>query len=85
MTKSFSDSDDGDNQGLSGKVNIKQRLCQQNGILMHLQLSIYRKVHQLNDFTPSNLTGLESRNNGNRNQSLLVSGLNFNLNKGIIQ
>jgi hypothetical protein len=42
-----------------------------------------KNSHQLNDFTPSNLTGLESRNNSNRNQSLLVSGLNFNLNKGI--
>jgi hypothetical protein len=40
-----------------------------------------KNSHQLNDFTPSNLTGLESGTT--INQSLLVSGLNFNLNKGI--
>ena len=80
----FSNSDDSDNQGLSGKANVKQRLF--SGIwdvdaFANYQFTQkeFRSVERFYTIEFNRDWNLETTATGN--QSLLVSGLNFNLNK----
>lgn len=83
----FSNSDDGDNQGLAGKINARQRLYSKKWLIdafAHFQFvqQEFRTIERLftiefdRDWNLSNPTG---------NQSLLVSGLDFKLpQKGLL-
>ncbi|EIA09300.1 hypothetical protein [Flavobacterium frigoris] len=82
----FSNSDDSDNQGLSGKLNISQRLFSAkwnvdafaNYQFTQQEFSSIERFYTIEFNRDWNLATTASGN-----QSLLVSGLNFNLNKGI--
>jgi hypothetical protein len=82
----FSNSDDSDNQGLSGKINIKQRLFSaiwDVDAFANYQFTQkeFRSVERFYTIEFNRDWNLGTTAVGN--QSLLVSGLNFNLNKGI--
>lgn len=82
----FSNSDDSDNQGLSGKLNIKQRLFSAkwnvdafaNYQFTQKEFSSIERFYTIEFNRDWNLAATATGN-----QSLLISGLNFNLNKGI--
>jgi len=82
----FSNIDDSDNQGLSGKINIKQQLFSAKwdvDAFTNYQFTQkeFRSVERFYTIEFNRDWNLETTANGS--QSLLVSGLNFNLNKEI--
>jgi hypothetical protein len=82
----FSNSDDSDNQGLSGKINIKQRLLSAKwdvDAFTNYQFTQkeFRSVERVYTIEFNRDWNLGTTAIGD--QSLLVSGLNFNLNKKI--
>jgi hypothetical protein len=82
----FSNSDDSDNQGLSGKINIKQRLLSAKwdvDAFANYQFTQkeFRSVERVYTIEFNRDWNLGTTAIGD--QSLLVSGLNFNLNKKI--